>query len=288
LKQIVVLSGKGGTGKTTFVASFAALSQNIVVADCDVDAADLHLLLKPEKTEFKQEFTGSKLAFINKTLCVECGECEKACRFNAIKNFQVDPFLCEGCGVCAYICPVNAVVLKEKISGYVFISRTKYGPLIHAKLEIAESNSGKLVTLVKNNAKNVALTENQEIILVDGPPGIGCPVIASLSEANLVIAVTEPTLSGLHDLERILSLTNHFNIPTFIAINMYDINLENYKKIVDFCHKTNVPILGEIPFDPVVVEALVNGKPVVEYAPECKASIGIKLIWEKVLDFLKD
>ena len=282
MKQIAVLSGKGGTGKTTLAASFAALSQNLVIADCDVDAPDLHLLLKPEKIEFKQEFKGSKIAIINEDLCTKCGECEKFCRFNAIKNFNVDPIKCEGCGVCAYICPVKAVTLKDKISGYVYISRTKYGPLSYAKLEIAESNSGKLVTLVKNNAKNVALKEGFNQILIDGPPGIGCPVIASLAEVNLVIIVVEPTTSGIHDLKRVLDLVNHFRIPAVTVVNMFDINKENTDRIVKFCNQNGVKVIGKIPFNKIVVEALAEGKPVTEYAPEADVSIEIRNIWNKI------
>ncbi len=286
MKQVVVLSGKGGTGKTTLVASFASLSKNLVVADCDVDAPDLHLLLKPEKVEFKEKFTGSKLAVINEALCIKCGLCEKSCRFDAIKDVKVDSILCEGCGVCAYVCPTNAITLEEKISGYVFVSKTKYGVLSHAKLEIAESNSGKLVTLVKGNAKNLALKENKKLILVDGPPGIGCPVIASLGEVNLALVVTEPTISGLHDLQRILSLTNFFKIPTFVLVNMYDLNPEKTEEIVNFCREVGVEVVGKIPFNPVVIESLVNGKPVVEYAPESDVSNEIRKVWYKIVDFL--
>ncbi|RLI04898.1 (4Fe-4S)-binding protein [Candidatus Bathyarchaeota archaeon] len=286
MKQVVVLSGKGGTGKTTLVASFASLSKNLVVADCDVDAPDLHLLLKPEKVELKEKFTGSKLAVINEALCIKCGLCEKSCRFDAIKDVKVDSILCEGCGVCAYVCPTNAITLEEKISGYVFVSKTKYGVLSHAKLEIAESNSGKLVTLVKGNAKNLALKENKKLILVDGPPGIGCPVIASLGEVNLTLVVTEPTISGLHDLQRILSLTNFFKIPTFVLVNMYDLNPEKTEEIVNFCREVSVEVVGKIPFNPVVIESLVNGKPVVEYAPESDVSNEIRKVWYKIVDFL--
>ncbi|RLI05891.1 (4Fe-4S)-binding protein [Candidatus Bathyarchaeota archaeon] len=285
MKQIVVISGKGGTGKTTLVASFTVLSQDLVVADCDVDASNLHLLLKPNIKE-KHEFMGSKVAVIDAEKCVRCQTCKEACRFNAIKNYQVDPLLCEGCGVCVYVCPANAVSLKEKISGYLFISETKYGPMVHAKLNIAESNSGKLVSLVRDHAKKIAEEENKKFVLIDGPPGIGCPVIASLGNVDLALVVTEPTMSGLHDLQRILSLTQHFGLKTLTLINMYDLNLENTKKIREFCSTVDVEFVGEIPFDPVVVEALTLGKPVVEYSSESKASKKIKDIWEKILSSL--
>ena len=286
MKQVVVLSGKGGTGKTTLVASLTSLGENLVVADCDVDAPDLHLLLKPEKLEFKEEFKGSKLALIDESKCVRCGLCEKHCRFNAIKDFRVNPILCEGCGVCAYVCPVKAVTLKEKVSGYVFVSRTRYGPLVHAKLEAAESNSGKLVTLVKNNAKNLALKEDKKLILVDGPPGIGCPVIASLGEVNLALIITEPTVSGLHDLQRILDLTGFFRIPAMVLINMYDLNLQKTEEIIGFCREVGVEVVEKIPFNPVVVEALTNGKPVVEYAPNSDVSEKIRRVWSRITSFL--
>ncbi|RLG92786.1 MAG: (4Fe-4S)-binding protein [Candidatus Hecatellales archaeon] len=286
MKQVVVLSGKGGTGKTTLVASLTSLGKNLVVADCDVDAPDLHLLLKPEKLEFKEEFKGSKLALIDESKCVKCGLCEEHCRFDAIKNFRVNPILCEGCGVCAYVCPVKAVTLKEKVSGYVFVSRTRYGPLVHAKLEAAESNSGKLVTLVKNNAKNLALKEDKKLILVDGPPGIGCPVIASLGEVNLALVITEPTVSGLHDLQRILDLTGFFRIPAMVLINMYDLNLQKTEEIVGFCREAGVEAVEKIPFNPIVVEALTNGKPVVEYAPNSDVSEKIRRVWGRITSFL--
>ncbi|RJX15473.1 (4Fe-4S)-binding protein [Candidatus Bathyarchaeota archaeon] len=286
MKQVVVLSGKGGTGKTTLVASLAYLGENLVVADCDVDAPDLHLLLKPEKLEFKEEFKGSKLALIDESKCVKCGLCEEHCRFNAIKDFRVNPILCEGCGVCEYVCPVKAITLKEKVSGYVFVSRTRCGPLVHAKLDVAESNSGKLVTLVKNNAKNLALKEDKKLILVDGPPGIGCPVIASLGEVNLALIITEPTVSGLHDLQRILDLTGFFRIPAMVLINMYDLNLQKTEEIIGFCREVGVEVVEKIPFNPVVVEALTNGKPVVEYAPNSDVSEKIRKVWSRITSFL--
>ena len=219
MKQITVLSGKGGTGKTTLVASFAALTQKTVITDCDVDAPDLHLLLGPQIVQ-TQKFIGSKVAAIDEEKCIQCGKCEELCRFNAIENFSVDPVLCEGCGVCAYICPVDAVELTERVSGYAFISKTKYGPMSHARLNPGEENSGKLVTLVMQNAKQIAETENCTLILNDGPPGIGCPVIASLGGVDMGLVVVEPTLSGIHDMERALGLLKHFKIPSLVCINL--------------------------------------------------------------------
>jgi len=210
MKEIVVLSGKGGTGKTSMVASFAALAQNKVLADCDVDAADLHLLLKPKVKEEK-EFWSGQVAFIDEDKCTECGLCQELCHFGAIKDFKVDPISCEGCGFCYQVCPVDAITMKDSMSGHSFISETKYGYLCHARLGIAQENSGKLVALVRQNAKLIAERENLDYIITDGPPGIGCPVISSLSGASLALLVTEPTLSGIHDLERVIGVCRHFS-----------------------------------------------------------------------------
>jgi len=285
VKQITVLSGKGGTGKTTLVASFAALTQKTVITDCDVDAPDLHLLLRPQIVQ-TQKFIGSKVAVIDKEKCIQCGKCEELCRFNAIENLSVDPVLCEGCGVCAYICPVEAVELTERVSGYAFISKTKYGPMSHARLNPGEENSGKLVTLVRQNAKQVAETENCELILNDGPPGIGCPVIASLGGVDMGLIVVEPTLSGIHDMERALGLLNHFKIPSLVCINKYDINAENTDRIVEFCGSNGVEVVGRIPFNSIVTEAMVAGKTVVEYSPSNIVSQKIEMVWKRVLSAL--
>jgi MinD superfamily P-loop ATPase len=283
LKQITVLSGKGGTGKTTLVASFAALTQRIVVTDCDVDAPNLHLLMKPKIME-TQEFTGSGLAAIDEAKCNQCGKCEESCRFEAIKELAVDPVLCEGCGVCAYVCPVEAIELKERISGYAYISKTKYGSMSHARLNPGAENSGKLVTLVRLNARQIAEKEGCELILNDGPPGIGCPVIASVGGVDVGLIVVEPTLSGIHDMERALVLLNHFRIPPLACINKYDINRENTSKIVDFCRSNGVEVAGKIPFDSLVTRAMVVGKPVVEYSPKSMISNDIKELWERALN----
>ena len=202
MKQITILSGKGGTGKTTITAAFAVLAREAVVADCDVDAPDLHMLLHPEILETR-EFRGSKMAVINESKCIRCGICREKCRFDAItQDLTVDPFSCEGCGVCAIVCPVNAVTLTERISGYAYISKIKYGFMAHALLNPGESNSGKLVTVVRQNAKLLAEREKAGLVIIDGPPGIGCPVIASVTGVDAGLVVTEPTMSGIHDLER--------------------------------------------------------------------------------------
>ena len=283
VKEITVLSGKGGTGKTSLTASFAVLTQHAVLTDCDVDAPDLHMLLKPEVLE-TQEFKASRVAVIDQDICVQCGKCEEHCRFGAIDKQVVDPILCEGCGVCAYVCPVAAVELEKRVSGYAFISKTKYGPMSHALLNPGEENSGKLVALVRQNAKIVAEKENCELIINDGPPGIGCPVIASLGGVDMGLIVTEPTLSGIHDMERALGLLNHFKIPALVCVNKYDINEENTNRIVKFCESNGVEVVGKIPFDPIVTEAMVAGKPIVEYAPKSNVSKAIKELWKRTLE----
>jgi MinD superfamily P-loop ATPase len=278
MKEIVVLSGKGGTGKTSIVASFAALAQSKVLADSDVDAADLHILLQPVVQEEK-EFWSGQVAFIDEEKCTECGLCQEICHFGAIKDFEVAPFSCEGCGFCYQVCPVDAIALKDSMAGHSFISETKYGYLCHARLGIAEENSGKLVALVRQNAKTIAERENLDYIITDGPPGIGCPVISSLSGANLALLVTEPTLSGIHDLERVIGVCRHFGVPALVCINKYDINQENTSQIERYCLNQGVEVASEIPFDNIVTEALIKRLPVVEYG-DGRVSREIKKLWQ--------
>ena len=282
VKQITVLSGKGGTGKTSLVACFATLTQKTVMTDCDVDAPDLHLLLKPEILH-KKEFKASRVAMIDNEICIQCGKCEEHCRFKAIEQLIIDPILCEGCGVCAYICPVDAVEIEKRISGYAFVSKTKYGPMSHALLNPGEENSGKLVALVRQNAKKIVDTQNCELILNDGPPGIGCPVIASLGGVGMGLLVTEPTMSGIHDMERSLGLLNHFKIPSLVCVNKYDINKENTARIVEFCESKGVEVVGKIPFDQIVTEAMVVGKPVIEYSSKSSVSQAIVELWKQIV-----
>ena len=278
MKQLTVISGKGGTGKTTLTAAFAHLADNPVIADCDVDAADLHLLLTPQL--IKQElFYGNLVASIDIERCSRCGLCEEICRFGAITSFQVDHTSCEGCGVCAYVCPEEAVSMKERLCGQWFISDTKEGPMVHAKLGIAAENSGKLVSLVRQAAKDLAEKENRNIIIIDGPPGIGCPVIASIGGVDLVLAVTEPTLSGMHDLKRILEVAEHFGIKAYVCINKFDINPDNTQLIADYCIEKGHEVIGKIPYDPAVTRAMINGLSVVEY-PCNDVTFEIKKIWE--------
>jgi len=280
MKEVVVLSGKGGTGKTTIAASFAALAESKVLVDCDVDAADLYLLLEPQIKQ-ENEFWSGQVAVINKEKCTECGLCQEVCRFGAIEDYLVDKISCEGCGLCSQVCPVDAVTMQPCMAGHWFISDTRYGTLVHARLGIAEENSGKLVALVRNNAKLIAEKQNLDYIISDGPPGIGCPVIASLSGASLALLVTEPTLSGIHDLERVIAVCRHFGIPTLVCINKYDINEENSYRIENYCYQQGIELAAKIPFDNVVTQAIVSGIPVVEYSSN-KVTQQIKELWQVV------
>lgn len=280
MKEIVVLSGKGGTGKTSIVGSLAVLAKRKVLADCDVDAADLHLLLSPSVKQ-ESEFWSGQVACIDEDRCTECGLCQDLCRFDAIKDFRVDPVACEGCGFCSHICPVEAITMEENMSGRWFISDTKYGPLVHARLGIAQENSGKLVAVVRQQARQIAEEQNLDYIISDGPPGIGCPVISSLSGASLALLVTEPTLSGMHDLERVLGVCRHFGVPAMVCINKYDLNEDNTRQIETYCSAQGVELASKIPFDNVVTEALVRGVPVVEYS-DGRVSREIGALWQKV------
>ena len=293
MRQIVIISGKGGTGKTVITGAFAALAKNNVMADCDVDAADLHLLLKPDIKE-RYKFKSGKTAIIDKKLCNRCGKCIEICRFSAIKiggsalggnaiaeDFVVDSISCEGCAFCSHICPVDAIKMEENSIGEWFISNTRFGPMIHAKLGIAEENSGKLVTLVRKKAKEIAEKNNADWVIVDGSPGIGCPVIASISGVDCALVVTEPTLSGLHDADRVIKVTKHFGIPAKVIVNKYDLNIDMTEKIEKYCKDNNIDFIGKISFDKSIVEAMVNGKTIMEH-PDGKAKEEIANIWEKL------
>jgi MinD superfamily P-loop ATPase len=284
MKELVVLSGKGGTGKTSIVGSLAVLAEDKVLADCDVDAADLHLLLEPVNRQ-KHQFWSGQVAVIDEEKCTQCGLCQELCRFKAIEDFRVDPVSCEGCGFCYRICPEEAITMEENLSGHWFISDTRYGPLVHARLGIAQENSGKLVALVRQKAKEIAEKQGAAYIISDGPPGIGCPVISSLSGAHLALLVTEPTLSGIHDLERVLGVCHHFGVPAIASINKYDINEDNTRQIEDYCLKQGVEIAARIPFDNVVTEAMVQGQPVVEYSHN-SVSREIKQLWQNISERL--
>lgn len=281
MKQIVVISGKGGTGKTVVTGSLAFLAKNKVMVDCDVDAADLHLLLHPAVKE-RHEFRSGQTAVIDKKLCKQCGECARVCRFEAIKqDFSIERFSCEGCGLCSRVCPHNAIRMEENLAGEWFVSDTKYGPFVHAKLGIAEENSGKLVSKIRQVGKEIADGKHLDYVIIDGPPGIGCPVIASLSGVDCALVVTEPTLSGLHDAQRVMEVAQHFKIPVKLAVNKYDLNPAMTEKIERFCQDKNVPVIGKIAFDKSVVQALVEGKTIVEYAQGAAAD-EIRKMWEEL------
>ncbi|MFC2010341.1 ATP-binding protein [Chloroflexota bacterium] len=286
MREIVVLSGKGGTGKTSIVGCFAALSKDKVLADCDVDAADLHLILEPSVKE-EHEFWSGQVAVVDEEKCTRCGLCQELCRFGAIADFRVDPVACEGCGFCLNICPSEAIAMEENMAGQWFISDTKYGPLVHARLGIAQENSGKLVAEVRQQAQAIAEKSGLGYIITDGPPGIGCPVISSLSGASLALLVTEPTLSGIHDLERVLGVCRHFGIKAMVCINKYDINEDNTRRIESYCLDQGVEMAGRISYDNVVTEAIVHGVPVVEYASN-GVSHQVEALWDTVLKSAKD
>ncbi|HEX7363953.1 MAG TPA: ATP-binding protein [Dehalococcoidia bacterium] len=285
MKELVVLSGKGGTGKTSIVASFAALAKKKVLADCDVDAADLHLVLKPEIRQ-DNEFWSGQVAVIDEGKCTECGLCQELCRFEAIVDFKVDPTSCEGCAFCFNVCPAEAIKMNERLSGRWFISDTKYGPLVHARLGIAQENSGKLVATVRQQARTIAEKQKLDYIIIDGPPGIGCPVISSLSGVSLALVVTEPTLSGIHDLDRVVDVCHHFNVPVLVCVNKYDINEDNVRHIESYCLSHGLEIVARIPFDNAVTEAMVRGLPVVEYRATA-VSQQIELMWQDISRYIK-
>jgi len=275
-KEIVIISGKGGTGKTSITGGFAYLFKNIVLADCDVDAADLHLILKPKVLEKHDFYSGHEPEWI-RDKCSFCGTCEEMCRFDAIKiedeEVKIDLASCEGCGVCVHFCPEDAFLFNDRWCGEWMISETSYGPMVHAKLGIAAENSGKLVSLVREKAKEIAKEKNINRILIDGPPGIGCPVIASITGTSYVVIVTEPTVSGIHDLERVLSLTRHFKIQAGIIINKWDIHKDIANKLEKKAKQENVPILGKIPYDPDITLAQLQEKTILDIDSKAKEEV---------------
>jgi len=296
LKEIVIISGKGGTGKTSIVASFAALANKAVLADCDVDAADLHLLLEPDIKQ-AHDFIGGKLASVITEKCIGCGRCEEVCNFDAAmfngpandvvsRTYTIDPIACDGCSVCFHFCPVDAIEFKDAINGRWFVSNTRFGPMAHARLAPAEENSGKLVSLIRKQAKQIATEQNKELIIVDGAPGIGCPVIASITGADLVLAVTEPTISAQHDLHRVIDLTEHFNIPTAVCIDKYDINVNIAKSIEKEFLDRSAKMAGKIAYDVAVTKAQIVAKSIVEYSSNSLKEQVVSL-WESVLNMLK-
>lgn len=284
IRELVVISGKGGTGKTSLTAAFASLSQNSVLCDADVDAADLHLLMNPSVIT-QTDFKGGNEAAIRSNDCTQCGRCLELCRFGAISDdFVIDPIDCEGCGVCVDFCPESAIDFPEKTCGQWFLSDTRFGPMVHARLGIAEENSGRLVSLVRQQARTYAEEHGQDLIITDGPPGVGCPVIASLGGASAVCIVTEPTVSGLHDMERVVRLAAHFRVPGMVVVNKYDLNLSMSTAIEDLARERNIAVLGRIPFDPVFTKAMIQGQTVQEYDEQSDVSKSVQNIWNTIMN----
>lgn len=284
MHQIAIISGKGGTGKTVLTACFASLAEKKAIVDCDVDAANLYLLLHPE-VEQREEFKASKLAVIDRERCTECGICAQECRFEAISGMRIDPIACEGCELCRHLCPENAISMEKITDGEWYVSRTKYGPFVHARLRAGGQNSGKLVALIKQKAQEMAIRECLCLSIVDGPPGVGCPVISTLSGADLALVVTEPTLSGLHDCDRVIGLTDHFHIKTAVCINKFDLNRTISKEIERYCQQKGIPIVGKIVFDEAFQESLSRCVPLVEMSDGSIAK-EIKTIWDNLRQLL--
>ena len=288
MKELVILSGKGGTGKTSLTSAFAGLAENMMLCDADVDAADLHLIMDPDVLE-THDFAGGYEAEIIPDECTGCGQCMTLCRFDAVKPvkgtgiFHIDGLDCEGCGVCADLCPESAIKFDKKICGQWFASKTRFGDMIHARLGIAEENSGRLVALVREEARKRVLADRIDLLLTDGPPGIGCPVIASMGQASAVLIVTEPTVSGIHDMERVAQLAAHFRLPAMICINKYDLNPDQAKAIEAIAEKRNIKFVGKIPFDPAFTQAMVQGKSIMETHADSPAATEIRQIWKRVM-----
>jgi MinD superfamily P-loop ATPase len=288
VKELVVISGKGGTGKTSVAASFALLADRPVIADCDVDAADLHLVLAP-RVEERREFRGGREAIIRPNDCTGCGECSARCRFEAVRMelgpaggpvFRIDSVSCEGCGVCVRFCPEKAIDFPEKSCGEWMVSDTRCGPMVHARLGVAAENSGKLVSTVRREARRIAEEGNHPMIVVDGPPGIGCPVIASLTGASSVLVVTEPSVSGEHDLERVLALARHFGIDAAVCVNKWDINAGMTERIEEGARRAGGRLVGRIRYDGAVTAAQMRGLAVVE--TDAPAAEDIRRVWERL------
>jgi len=295
MKQLIILSGKGGTGKTSITAAFAHLASQsqyanqFILADADVDAANLELVLQPRLLE-EQDFRGGQVAVIDQGTCASCGDCQAVCRFDAINYtdgfYVVDPIACDGCAACVYQCPSESIAMHEQTVGKFYVSEGRYGPLYHANLFPGQENSGKLVTLVKQRARLQALDENRELVIVDGPPGIGCPVISATSGADLALIVAEPTVAGVHDMQRVLRTVQHFGVRALVCINKADLYPVGVDEIESFCRDNGIQTVGRIPFDLTVATAMVQGEPVTAFRPDTPASEAISITWEQVLESL--
>jgi MinD superfamily P-loop ATPase len=284
MKELIVISGKGGTGKTSIMAAFSSLAENMVLCDADVDAADLHLIMNPKVIQ-QTDFQSGNTAVINKDRCTECGLCLEMCRFNAIStDYKVNPIDCEGCGVCVHFCPEDAIDFPLNTCGEWFVSDTRFGPMVHARLGIAEENSGKLVSLVRQEARKLTEAKDLDLILTDGPPGVGCPVIASIGGASAVLIVTEPTVSGKHDMERVAQLAAHFKVPSMICVNKFDLNLELTREIEKYAEEKDIACLGRIPFDPIFTKAMIQAQTVFEYDGRSTVGEAIRGTWQRLTE----
>lgn len=284
MRELVVVSGKGGTGKTSLTAAFAFLAGENVLCDADVDAADLHLLLKPEVRK-RTDFIGGGKAVIDPGLCTRCGLCRDLCRFAAIDaDFLVDGIACEGCGVCVDLCPAQAIEFPIQKCGEWFISDTRMGPMVHARLGIAEENSGKLVSCIRQEAKKLAEQRGFELIITDGPPGIGCPVIAAIGGATALALIVEPTVSGLHDMTRLADLAVHFRAPCLLCVNKFDLNIEMTEKLEEMARQRKMTVVGRIPFDPLFTRAMIEGQTVSEYQQDAATAMAVQEVWEAIIN----
>ena len=286
MKEITILSGKGGAGKTTVTAALATLAQNAVFCDNDVDAADLHLIFKPEVLE-THDFSSGSIASINQDTCTNCGLCESSCRFNAIYTNndgypEVIPFHCEGCRLCERICPAGAISTQENFNNHWFVSDTRFGKMVHAKMGPGEENSGKLVSRIREKAHEIAKETKADFILNDGPPGIGCSAISSITGTNLVVLVIEPTVSGLHDAKRLVELVKSFNIAMVAVINKYDINPESGSEVERYLGNNNIPVLGRLPFDTGIIDSMVHEQSIIEFDAKNRVSEELKKTWELI------
>jgi MinD superfamily P-loop ATPase len=283
MRELVVVSGKGGTGKTSLTAAFAFLAGENVLCDADVDAADLHLLLDPEIRR-RTDFMGGGKAVIDPGLCTRCGLCRDLCRFAAIDaDFLVDGIACEGCGVCVDLCPVQAIEFPIQKCGDWFISDTRVGPMVHARLGIAEENSGKLVSCIRQEAKKLAEERGLELIITDGPPGIGCPVIAAIGGATALALIVEPTVSGLHDMSRLADLAAHFRAPCLLCVNKFDLNIEMTEKLEEVARQRKMTVVGRVPFDPLFTRAMIAGQTVIEYQQDAPIARAVQKVWEDII-----
>ena len=284
MRELVIISGKGGTGKTSLTAAFASMASNYVLCDSDVDAADLHLLMAPQPYS-TNDFIGGSIAVIRKDDCTGCGTCRERCRFDAVSDsYEIDPVSCEGCGVCVEFCPEQAIDFPEKTCGQWFLSESRMGPMVHARLGIAEENSGKLVSLIRQQARMLAEQQGRDLIITDGPPGVGCPVIASITGASALLIVTEPSLSSLHDMRRVAELGDHFNIPQMLCINKHDLNIEISEAIKREAEHRNIEIVGVIPFDPSFTHSMVRGQNIIESGESPRLTQTLSSIWETIIN----